>query len=336
MDRPKRAHLSHEQCLKVLEIVASQGWLSEPAWYLSKAVHALVKNISVALTKKASPVTVQGVMTRCTVVSLQLEGSITAPLPPLQLGLRQLTLCRGFVRDLGPLPATIASLQALDWPASKACSLTALLQRLPEQLQSLAISGRLDLLVAEDPAALCVLQGAIELPAAVQALQLTRLSVRVPMPAALLKLELICCCLGEELRAPATLLQLHIQQSTIARTAATVLVLNGGLQQLRLVRASALTLSGPLPSTLQTLAVYGGMRAALGELPAGLRSLHTSGYNHAFSALPESLNEILTIAGDWYLPTTAALPQQLVALDVSTAAGFSFALLGSYRCLCRS
>jgi hypothetical protein len=330
---PKRAHISTEQCLNVLEIMAMRGWLNKPAWYLYKAVHALVKNISVSLTNKTSYAVVQGLKKNS--VGLQVAGNLTAPLPPLQLGLRELTLCRGFVHDVGPLPATLASLRALDWPASEASSLATLLLRLPEQLQSLALGGTFTVDVSTSP---LIAGQPAGLPAAVP-------KVRTPLLTALLKLELIRCCLGEELRTPATLLQLHITQSSWAPVATTSLMLNEGLQELQLMHATALTLSDPLPSTLQTLLVRGPMQAALQALPAGLRSLRTSAFNHALCALPDSLTDLyvgngglglqepvlpssltsLTVASSWCLAAAAALPQQLVALDVSFAPGFSFA-----------
>jgi ribosomal protein S8E len=98
--------------LSALEVVAKVGWLSKSAWEMSRAVHAFTKPINVKLTPAMSDAVKAGILSRSTVVKLQLEDNVTL-ISPLPLALQELALS-DTISEYDKVPELPASLTKLD------------------------------------------------------------------------------------------------------------------------------------------------------------------------------------------------------------------------------
>jgi hypothetical protein len=70
-ERKKRGAIAADTCYSALEVVAKRGWLEQPAWSVSQAVHAFAKQLPmlVVLADETPADTVQQLLLRPYIVA---------------------------------------------------------------------------------------------------------------------------------------------------------------------------------------------------------------------------------------------------------------------------
>jgi hypothetical protein len=275
--------------LNALEVVAKAGWLSKGAWKMSRAVHSFVKPINVKLTPAVSDAVKAGILSRSTVVKLQLEDNVTL-ISPLPLALQELALFDTFSEyDKVPeLPAALIKLDVTVESAQDATALRRLLECLPTGLMALSLCKRVtethvtvpdeDLLDDVDCSRLSMLR----------ALSVRGLGGNMVLPSQLHELSISHCCIKSDLHTMASLRQLSLTDCQFKHSSR--LVLNEGLVSLNCFRCNSLTLPSVLPSTLQHLEITSNYNVPLGVLPSGLQTLRLGNkFNRPLGTLPQSL-----------------------------------------------
>jgi hypothetical protein len=299
--------------LNALELVAKVGWLSKDAWNVSKNVHAFAKPIKVTLTAAVSDAVKTGVLSRSTIVQLQLEDNITPP-SPMPPALRQLDLSDTFSEyDKVELPPSLSRLNVTVGLNHDATALRSLVQRLPSELVGMTLCRVLEQIDETSPERDLLEGMECSQLSNLKSLDLRSVGGSMALPSQLLELSIDQCCFNSDLNTMGSLQQLHLTMCHFK--ADSRLVLQEGLVSLECYMCNSLALPSVLPSTLQHLELTSNYNVPLGVLPHGLKTLILGNrFNCPLGTLPQSLQ--LLEVGVLFNQDLRPLPPQLKHLNL--------------------